>query len=222
MFITHKSFSIYPFFAHHRGIPQWSSRSDARVDCNPLESSRSWCKNSALKVNSTKDSATPWRASVVWKAPCFHTDRTSLWSRAKKDIFATLTMRWRSEKKGPDILRSVLRISVLASTCWPLGLYNQGRRIFFPNDLKMSHHFMLVGLDMNERGGSSDHFSSWCLLLTCQIEIIIASLPGSQGHYDYQMRQRAEKCCEEQKVLSPNVQLSLWPAMTLILFFFIP
>ena len=29
--------------------------------------------------------------------------------------------------------------------------------------------------------------------LIFQIEIIIASLPGSQGHYDYQMRQWAEK-----------------------------
>lgn len=42
---------------------------------------------------STKDSATPWRARLVWEAPCFHADRKVLWSGAKKDIFASPTTR---------------------------------------------------------------------------------------------------------------------------------
>lgn len=50
-------------------------------------------------------------------------------------------------------------------------------------------------------GISESHFSSWCFLfLTCQMEIKITSLPCSQGHYGYQMRQWIGKCCEQQKV----------------------
>lgn len=68
------------------------------------------------------------------------------------------------------------------------------------------------------------HFILYYLLfLTCQMEIIATSLPCSKCHYLYWIRCGQKRAVSSVNYrweeLSLNVQLSPWPAMTLILFF---